>query len=455
MQTTSQTSADNRKYWIRSSLLTLLEKGFGLLFGLGLAMILWRSMTKAEVGTWGVFLLVTALVEMTRSGMIQNALMRFIAQNADKDTELGHIQTSALVLSVMFSIVSTFLLFVSLGFMASKLDAPQLVEIFPIYFLINFVMIAFYHANYVQQANLEFRGIFWSTFYYRGLPFAWAVYCIATGSTLYLKHLAIAMLVGATIGALVSAKFAFPYFRIAKQISKAWLGKMLSYGKYVLGTNLSTMIYKNIDRVAVGSVIGTEAFAIYDAAAKITQMVEVPSFSMAAVVFPQSSRAMHEQGTEGVKQLYERSVAAILAFILPFIVACLLFAEPIVRILAGPEYIDSAGILRLTALFALFLPFAVQFGTILDSTGKPHTNFWYTTFTAVLNLGLSFVFVRKFGLYGGAYATLLSYIVSFVLMQRVLGKEYRIRPLNAIAHVPVMYKAAWQMVSVKLNRATV
>jgi lipopolysaccharide exporter len=455
MATETQGTQSEQNYWIRSSLLTLLEKGFGLLFGLGLAMVLWRQLSKQEMGSWAMFLLIAAFVEMARSGMIQNALMRFIAEYRNDPKALGHIQTTAVVMSLCFSVVSSILLFLCMQMLAIKLDAPQLTVVLPIYFLINFVMIGLFHANYVQQSHFEFRGIFWSTFFYRGVPFAFAVFCSLRQMPVSLRSLAISMLLGAVLGTFASARFAWPFFQHARTFSMEWLKKMMDYGKYVLGNNMSTMIYKNIDKVAVSGILGAETFAIYDAASKITQMVEVPSFSMAAVVFPQSAKASIEQGTAGVKYLYERSVGAILAFILPFIIACLLFAEPIVRILAGEQYTDSAGVLRLTALFGLFLPYAVQFGTILDSTGRPATNFWYTSFTAVLNLVLSYFFVTNFGLYGGAYATLISYVVSFFLMQRLLGKSYQINPINALKYVPQFYVAAWSVLQNKWKGATV
>jgi lipopolysaccharide exporter len=451
MSNQNDANASERAYYIKSSLLTLLEKGFGLIFSLGLAMILWRHLTKAEMGSWSMFLILAAFVEMARSGMIQNALMRFIAQYRDQHTEAGHIQTSALVLSIGFSILSTFVLFLSMQMLASKLESPQLLIILPVYFLVNFTMIAMYHANYVQQAYFEFRGIFWSTFFYRGVPFAYAAFCSLRQIPITLHALVLTMLLGAIFGSLASMRYAWPFFHHARELSKDWLKKVASYGRFVLGTNVSTMVYKSVDKIAVSGILGPESLAVYDAAARITQMVEVPSFSIAAVVFPQSARAAEEKGAEGVKHLYERSVGAILAFILPFVLVCIVFAEPIVVLLAGEQYRESSGILRLTALFGLFLPYAVQFGTILDSTGKPNINFWYNTGVALLNLCLSYVFVRKFGLYGGAYATLITYIVSFFMMQRLLRKNYNTNPLNAIKHIPSFYGAVFQMVKGKIE----
>ncbi|MFN4256742.1 MAG: flippase [Saprospiraceae bacterium] len=437
-------------YWVRSGLLTLLEKGSGLVFALGTAVMLLRGLTKADFAAWGVFLIFTYFLEMGRSGLIQNGLVRFLSTQKDNSAVYARITTASLALNFLFSIVSNFLLWLGLDWICQHYQVPQLVAVLPVYFITNFVMAVFYHCNFVQQANFEFRGIFWSTFFFRGSLFAWVLFCWLTGAEIQLPHLAWAMLAGAFLGTMASWFFARPFLNHAKTIDFQWVGRLVGFGKYVLGTNLSTMFYKNIDKLTLGSLLGPAAFAVYDAAGKITQLVEVPSFSIAAVVFPQSAARMETEGKAGVKSLYERSVAAILALILPFVVLVLLFAEPIVWLFAGEQYMDSAGVLRLTAFFGLFMPFAVQFGTILDSTGRPATNFLYTFFTAFLNLGLSYLFIQKFGLFGAAFATLAGYSVSFVLMQRLLHKDFGINALNVFRHIPDFYITGFNLVRKKL-----
>jgi O-antigen/teichoic acid export membrane protein len=204
------------------------------------------------------------------------------------------------------------------------------------------------------------------------------------------------------------------------------------------------MFYKNIDKLTLGQILGPAAFALYDAAGRVAQLVEAPAFSIAAVVFPKSAEKMALEGKNGVRELYERSVGATLAVILPFVALVLIFAEPVLWAFAGPKYTGAANLLRLTALFGLFMPYAVQFGTVLDSTGKPAVNFAFTLFTALLNLGLSAWLVSVFGLYGAAYATLSGYALSFVLMQFYLHKHFGINALRAWRHLPWFYGMRWR-----------
>ncbi len=435
------TNNQQRNRWLRSGLFSLLEKGAALLFNLGTTVLLLRLLTKEDFAAWGIFIILTYFVEMGRSGLIQNALMRHLALSRNDRQTYSAISTASFFLNFSFSVFSNLLLWLGANWVAQQYQVPQIAALLPAYFLTNFVMALYAHGYFVQQARSEFRGVFWGAVFLRGLPFCWVFFCWWTGKPVELSDLAWAMLTGALAGGVAVWLFARPFIFFSKKIDFQWVAKLFSFGKYVLGTNLSTMFYKNIDKLTLGHLLGPAAFAVYDAAGKVTQMVEMPSYSLAAIVFPHSAR----EGAAGAKRLYERSVAAVLAIILPFLVMTVLFAEPIIWLFAGEQYMASADVLRLTAFFGLFLPFAVQFGTVLDSTGRPATNFIFTLFTALLNLGLSYWFVAEFGLFGAAFATLLGYAASFVLMQVYLFKKFKINALNAFRYVPEVYGTGWKM----------
>lgn len=449
--TTSSLSGRSPEHWLRPGLFALLEKGAGLVFNLGVTVLLLRLLDKEAFATWGIFVILGYFVEMGRNGLIQNGFMRHLALHRDDRSACASISTAAFGLNLGFSLLSNASLWLAADWLAGQYQLPQLASLLPIYFLTNLVMALYGHFYFVQQAHSEFRGIFWGTVCLRGLPFALVAFCCWSGRPVDLAQLALAGLAGALTGSVALWFYARRHLLWGRAAIFEWAGRLLSFGKYVLGTNLSTMFYKNIDKLTLGHLLGPAAFAVYDAAGKVTQLVETPSFSVAAVVFPHSTERMAREGAKGVKNLYERSVAVILAIILPPLVLVVIFAEPIIGLLAGPSYAAAADVLRWTAFFGLFMPFAVQFGTVLDSTGRPATNFVFTFFTALLNLGLSYRFVADFGLFGAAFATLLGYALSFVLTQIYLFKNFKINALNAFLQIPSVYGTLWRLLEQKLT----
>lgn len=421
-------------------------------FNLGTAMLLLRLLTKEEFASWGIFILLAYFVEMGRSGLLQNGLVRALATRKNDRDQQAKIITAALVLNISFSILSNLIIWLCADWICGQYQVPMLAQMLPAFFIANGVMALCTHYSFIQQAHFDFRGMFWTSVLYRGVPFIWVLGCWWSGTSVLLWQFSLVLMIGTVLAAVAAWWNARPFLYWTRKPDANWIRDLLGYGKFVLGTNLCTMFYRNIAKLTLGQLLGPAAFAVYDAAGRVTQVVEAPAFSIAAVVFPKSAEKMALEGAPGVKNLYERSVGATLAVILPFVLFVLLFAEPIIRIFAGSQYMASADILRLTAFFGLFMPFAVQFGTLLDATGKPGVNLSYTFITALLNLGLSYLCIQRFGLFGAAYATLIGYTLSFFLMQEYLHKQFRINALMAFYYIPEFYSMGWAILIRKLKK---
>jgi O-antigen/teichoic acid export membrane protein len=254
----------------------------------------------------------------------------------------------------------------------------------------------------------------------------------------------------AIIASAIAYFFAKPYMRFDKVIDWKWVKELFRFGKFVMGSNLSTMVYKSIDKFMLAVLLSPAAVTAYEAAIKVTNMAEIPTFSMASILFPQSARRMKE-GNTVIKELYEKAVGAIFALLIPGIIFVLIFADWIIWIVAGEKYLDSAYLLRLTILYGLFIPFAVQFGTVLDSIGKPKINFWFTLGGAVLNIVLNFVFISYFGIVGAAYGTLVTYLVAFGGMQYILHKMLDVKAYRVFYYMFDFYGQIWNMIKEKIS----
>lgn len=443
----SQQNNQQRSYWVKSGLLTILQRLSVLVFGLGSLFLMLRAMSKADFGTWALFLAVISFLEVGRNGLIQNALVRFMAACGIEDKEeYSKISTASLFINVSLTLLSMLLLIVCAKPLSVLWNAPDLMVMFPIYAATTALLLPFFHFNCVQQANFTFTGIFWSSFVKQGLFFLYVLFVYAMGFELTLISLCLVQIGTAIFGGLTSYYFARPYVFFAKKVDWQWVKRLFNYGKFVFGTNLSAMLYKSIDKVMLGFV--SPAFvAVYDLAIRINNLIEVPTFSIATIVFPKGAQQMKTEGKPAMKRLYEKSVGTILALILPCVLFILLFPELIITILAGEKYLDAVGILQLTVLYGLFIPFANQFGTVLDAMGKPKINFRFVILGAGLNIvtNYCFIFVLQYGLIGAAYGTLCTYGIMFVLNQWVLYKELNVNVLNVFPNMIEAYVEGFKM----------
>ncbi|GIV32796.1 MAG: flippase [Chitinophagales bacterium] len=408
-----------------------------MVFGFGSVFFLLKLLSKDEFGIWALFLTVTSIIEVARNGLIQNALIKHLA--SAPEAEHGVITTASFVLNFLLTALTVVLLLLLSGWLSQLWNAPPLAGMLKIYCITTILLIGLSQLIFVQQANFDFRGNFWGNFVRQGSLFAYIVLGYFFKADVSLYDLAWFQVAGALLGGGTAFFFGRKYLRMTGHISWYWVAELFHYGKFVLGTNISSMLYKSIDKMMLGAMLSTASVAIYDLAIRITNLLEVPTASMAAIMFPQSARQAVTQGNAAVKRLYEKSVGIILALVLPAVGAIWIFAEPAILLVAGSDYLDTVPVLRLTLLYGVFFPFSRQFGTVLDSMGKPRTNFYFVAISAVLNIIFNYVFITRFGVMGAVYGALVTAVIRLALSQIVLYNILKVNFLNVFIYMKEFY----------------
>lgn len=440
--------ADSGKsYWIRSGIQTTFERFAGLIFSFGTLLILLRIYSLEEFGIWSLFLASTQAIEQAKNGLVQNGLIRYLATSNNE--ERGRIQTASLVLNVSLSLFFILLLLILAKPLSSNLvwDAPVIFNLFMIYIASYLILIPMSHINFVQQGHLRFKGPMVAGLIRPGLLFILVLYLFLNGTKIPLEYLAgfqVISIMGATLGTLY---YGNRYLTFSREVDWTWFWKLLHYGKYVFGTNLSTMLYKNIDTFMLGFLLNPVAVAMYRVCISINNFLEAPTQSIAQVVFPQGARTAKNGTKEDIKNLYENAVGGILALIIPGAIFLLLFPKFVLFVVAGEKYLDAVPLLSLTVCYALFFPFGNQFGTILDSIGKPKINFFFILGSAILNVILNILFIQQFGLLGAAYATLITYGTTFVLHQITLYNMFGVKFWRPFLKIPSFYIMGFGIIS--------
>ena len=421
-----------------------------MVFNLGVYVILLRVLDKEVCSIWELYMTITMFIEVGRTGLLQNGLMTFL--NQTPQYEHAKINKASLFLNLSLSICIVILLLSFGNLVGTFYKSSELISLLTIYAATTFVLSGLYQFNFIQQANMDFKGLFWSSFVKNGALFFYVLYLQLSHSTISLTNIAFVQLLAAIPATLVAYSFARKYFSLAAALDWDWVKKLLKYGKYTFGTNISTMAYKSVDKLMLGKLLQA-SLSTYGLSLRINNLAEVPTTTLAATLFPQSARRTNTEGVDGAKYLYEKSVGVLMALIVPVVLGILLFADVIVWIIGSEKYASSAPILRLTIFYGLFMAFAMQFGTILDSVGKPKLNFYITTLGAVVNLTCNYFFITWFGVFGAAYGSLVAMTTMFVIMQVVLKRLFNVQILNTFHYMVAFYKDIFQKIKHLLNPA--
>lgn len=432
-------------YWVKSGAYSLTERISLQVFRFGSFFLLVRAFSREEFGIWTLYTTLVAVYEFVRAGMVQQALLRFLSGNSDP-ADIAALNTASLVLHAGLTLAGAGLIWGLSYFALALWGAAPLGDMLALYLICNLLLLPFYQCNFIQQAHMQFAGIFFSNLARQGLLFGYILWGYFAGDGVFdLLELVRVQIVAAALSSLIAWGFARPYLAFSRHLSWSWLQRLLAYGKYTIGTSAGSMLLKSMDQILLGILSAPAAVAGYGTAMRITHLVEVPTQSMGAIVFPQSARRMQSDGIGAAKHLYEKSVGVILALILPGLAFIFLFPEFVLRFVAGERYLDMVPVLRITLLTGLLLPFTRQFGVMLDSIGKPRLHFFILMGGVLFYLPALWLLIGLHGTAGAAYATVLTYGLLFIANHIVLYRELGVQPQRILGYLRDIYANGFRL----------
>ncbi len=437
-------------FWLTAFFYTMMQRVSLFLFGVTAYMILVRGFSTETNSIWALYVTLYALFEAVKQGLLRNASIKFLLRK-EYAFKQDAVQSSALLINLLFSIFTIAGIFLFGRLISQGLHAPALQPLLLYSSLIVLLLIPFNHCEILLQAKMRFDTLFHAAFIRQGIYFLGLVllyFFFRDQFTLVnILLLQVFSLVCATV---------FIIFKSLSDLLTAFIlepgltFQLFQFGKYTFGTNLFAGLSRSFDHFitagTLNSITGKDYVAYYNTVARINNMVDVPSLAAADVLYPKNVAAHEDQGIEKVKFYFEQVTGTILAFILPVSLLIFLLPRVVIFVIAGPQYYPAAAILQLTILFSMVRPLSYQFGSTLDAIGKPQVNFWANALLMAINLLLTSFFLHWFGGIGAAYATMIYYSLSFIVMLVILKKYISIEPKNIFRYAIKRYADLYQYI---------
>ncbi|MBS1947344.1 MAG: oligosaccharide flippase family protein [Bacteroidetes bacterium] len=430
-------SSNNRNYWLKSGSLNLILNIQALIFGFGGFFFLVRMLDKHSFGIWVLFTATTTIFETIRGGLVQNALIRFLSGSSKEDHP--DILSASFFISAILIILCIVANISLAGYFARIWNYPALVQMFLLYNLVYVFQAMLLQFQWIEQAHFSFIGVLITNTIKQGGFFFYVAFCFFLKAHISLISLIYLQVICAFAGMVTEYFFVKEFLSASKKISRKWVVELFNYGKYVFGTSVSAMLSSTINQMMLGAMVSPDAAGVYNVAMRVTTVADLPTNAIGTAVFPQSSRRFAEQGSNAGKYMYEKSVGTILALLIPALFLLLVFSNFVVNIIAGTKYTDAIPILHITIVTCVMNPFFRLFGVIMDSMGSPKTNFLTLVLYATLNLSFTFFFVKWMQVMGAVYATLVTDIIFFIVIQVLLKKKFNVNFFNSFAYAVKFY----------------
>jgi len=399
------------------------------------------------MSVWALFLIITTIFETTKSGLLKGAHIKYVS-STDNHIEKVLIGSSSLLINILITVLFIVVLFLVSNNLGVWLHTgPDLVMMLEYYIPGLFFMVLFSHLEATQQSHFDFKGVFAGYFIRQLIFFLFIVFDTFMKAPFSLVKLAIYQSISTGVGTLIIYFYTRKYLHHKFKYSKTGTKKLLSFGGYLFGSGVVSNIFLNLDQLMTAAFLSPVSVAYYNAASRINQFIDIPTYSASEILFPKVSRASSLEGMEKVKYLFERMAGILLSFTIPVSVFIILFPKLVITVIAGSAYLVAAPILQLNMLTGVFRPMQNQAANVLNSIGKTGLSFLINLIFLVSNLGIDYLCLSYFGFYGAAIGSLITMSAASLIWYAVLKKQIGFEPKNLFVNLLNFYKSVPPMVS--------
>lgn len=366
--------------------------------------ILGRILTPAQFGYFGIASLVLALLEV----LTETGINVFLVQ---EKKSINEYINSAWVVSIFRGAILAIIIILVAPLIVTFFNAPGAYETLVLMAIVPFI------RGFINPAIITYQKelLFDKEFKLRFILFAIDVLVSIVAA--FITKSAVAFVYGLLASALLEVILSYALIplwpKLQFELKKVKL--VIKRGWWVTLTGLFSYVAENGDNIAAGKLLGTSALGIYQVAYKLSTLpISEITNVVNQVIFPVYSKFADDKGRVWKAFLKVTTASTLSAFVLGG--AVFFFAEPIILIAMGPQWIDAIPVVKILAIYAIIRTIFGNFAPLFLSLGKQN---YVAQMTFVRVLGLLIVItplITQFGLVGAGYAMLISIIVEIPII---------------------------------------
>jgi lipopolysaccharide exporter len=444
----------NPSYWIRSASFVFAQRISVVGFGFLNFVLLTRLLTQKQLGVWALFLVITALFELSKTSLLKNAHIKFVSGNTNTITHIQVASSSLLINAATTLLFILFLVFCS-AWLADVLHMGPDLQYTLLWFIPGLIAMVFYaHFEAVQQSFLDFKGVFAGQFVRQLLFLIVLAIFYFQKKTVQVHELALYQSLTIVAGAIVLFLYTKQHLHLQFKPTLEWVKKLSSYGGYIFGSSMLSNISVNLDQILTARYLPNSSVVVahYSVAARICSFVDMPSYAASDILFPKLVQASDNEGIHRLKYMYEKMLAILLSFYLPTGLLLVVFAKLAISIIAGPAYIMAALILQLTIMNSFLGIFQNQAANTLNSSGMPYLCFKLNAVSFIFKVACSFIFIQWIGFYGAVTGALVSSAAAGFFWYFALKKQFNISVASIFKQIPDVYRKLFQTIQKTIGK---
>ena len=192
--------------------------------------------------------------------------------------------------------------------------------------------------------------------------------------------------------------------------------ELFHFGKYSVGTTISTNLLRSSDTFIIMFVLGAAgpaAVAMYTIPMRLMEIIEIPLRAFLSTGMPSMSQAFNKGNRDEVVAIMQKYAGTLTLILFPVSMVAILLADVAIILLGGSQYAgtNAVSVYRIFMCFAMFFPIDRFLGVTLDIIHQPRINFYKVLVMLVTNIVFDFIGIHLFGNINGiAIATLFTFL---------------------------------------------
>lgn len=205
------------------------------------------------------------------------------------------------------------------------------------------------------------------------------------------------------------------------------LRELLSYGRHMVGTNVSGFVNSYVDVTVVGRLLGAAQLGAYTLGFQTgRQAVASVTYISNQVIFPAYSKLQDD--LERFRRAYLRSLRFVCVISMPAGAGLAAISDVFVRVLYGARWSSAAPVLAIIAIMGAVLSVSATTGEVLKAANRPRLFFRLSLLQTSLVL-VTVLSLYRFGIAAVAAALLISVSITAVacgyFVAQILGISSR------------------------------
>lgn len=184
----------------------------------------------------------------------------------------------------------------------------------------------------------------------------------------------------------------------------------------IFGLNLASNIYMNLDKTMLGLLCGDVEVGLYGAALKMNRIVLQLILSIGTVVVARLSFYYAKGAFQKYQTLFLKVMNSVLFIAIPAALGLCVLSRETLYVLSGEKYVSASLTSQILTLTIIIIGISNLMSVqVFIPMEKEKYSLYASCSAAVINAGLNYILIPKFGKEGAAVSTVLAEIVALLI----------------------------------------